>query len=469
VERADPGRKPLNLSLESQRPLKDFSILAFSVTFELDYFNIVQTLKDSGIPLYSNKRGDNHPLVMAGGPCIMANPAPIAPFFDLFCIGEAEALLPSVISVLSKGVGSGRRELLEALAEITGVYVPLYHSGEPVARQWVKDLDSFPVTSAILTPDTEFGNLYLLEVERGCSHACRFCLVGTAFSPMRFRSKERLIEQAREGLGYRKRLGLIGPVVSDYPGLDGLLDELLDMGAGLSLSSLRARPLPERLIEQVARGGARTITVAPEAGSERLRQVVKKGITEDDILKAVDRVSREKRIRQLKLYFMIGLPSETEEDIEEIVNLALRCKHILDRGGTGCRLELKLAPFVPKGGTPFQWLPMTSRDVLGRRLSILRRALLSRGVRIGVESLAWSEVQGVLARGGEKVAEVLAGTDSVSLSGFKMAAERCHLAYDFYVYQRWDTTQELPWSIVDSGIEVEKLKAELSKSLLLGK
>jgi len=467
-EKGHHEKKTPNLSLESRRPLSDFSVLAFSVTYELDYFNIIQMLKHGGIPLYSSEREDRHPLVMAGGPCIVANPMPLAPFFDFFCVGEAEAVLPSVISVLSEGVGAKRSELLKALAGVPGVYVPLYHSGKAVLRQWVSDLDDFPVTSTILTPDTEFGNLYLMEVERGCPHGCRFCLVGTAFSPMRFHSQEELTRQARQGLKYRKRLGLIGPVVSDYPGLEELLEKFLKIGSGFSLSSLRASPLPERLVEQIARGGSRTVTIAPEAGSERLRQLVKKGITEEDILKAASRVSAQKGIKRLKLYFMIGLPSETDEDILGIIDLTLKCKRILDRGQTGCRLDLNLAPFVPKGGTPFQWLPMAPKDVLGHRLEVLRHRLSPQGVRLKAESLAWSEVQGVLARGDRKVAEVLASTDDISLAGFKGAVEKSHLDIGFYVYQRWDTAQDLPWAVLDSGTGVEKLEAELSKALLLG-
>ncbi len=468
-EKDDQGKKLFKLSLESQRPLSDFSVLAFSVTYELDYFNIVGLLKASGIPLYSGQREERHPLVMAGGPCIMANPMPLAPFFDLLCIGEAESILPSVISVLTRGIGVRRSELLKALAEIPGVWVPHYHSGTPVVRQWVDNLDDFPVTSNVITSDTELGNLYLLEVERGCSHGCRFCLVGAAFSPMRFRSQEKLIEQAKVGLEYRKRLGLVGPVVSDYPGLEELLSKLLDMGAGLSSSSLRASPLPHRVIEELAKGGSRTITLAPEAGSERLRQVIKKGISEDDVLKAASRVSKQRQIKKLKLYFMIGLPSETDEDIEGIIDLALNCKRILDRGQTGCRLDLNLAPFVPKAGTPFQWLPMASQDVLNHRLSMLKRRLLPQGVRLKGESLAWSEIQGVLARGDTKVAEALAAMDVVSLAGWRGVVEKCHLDLDFYVYQKWDTNYKLPWAIIDSGTEVDKLRLELLKALSLGK
>jgi len=214
----------------------------------------------------------------------------------------------------------------------------------------------------------------------------------------------------------------------------------------------------------MAKGGARTITLAPEAGSERLRQVIKKGISEDDILEAMEKVA-EQGIRQLKLYFMIGLPSETDEDIEEIINLTLKCKSILDKQQTGCRLSLNIAPFVPKAGTPFQWLPMAPLETLNRRLSLLKNSLPPKGIKVKSESPAWSQIQAVLARGDVKLAEVLANIEEVSLSGWRKAVEKCHLDINFYAHQRWDTAEKLPWAILNSGTEPEKLKLELNRAL----
>ena len=322
------------LCLESQRPLSDFAVLAFSVSYELDYFNVAHILRASGIPLYAADRDESHPLIIAGGACITANPIPLSPFFDCLCIGEAEPILPAMLPVLSEGIKDRRYKLLRALASVPGIYVPQHNTGTPVVRQWAANLDDFPVTSSILTPDTELGNLYLIEVERGCNWGCRFCLVSNAFRPARFHSIDTLRAQAKIGLRYRKRLGLVGPAVSDHPQIEELVTQLRQIGAELSISSLRIKPLTPILLGEIARGGARTIALAPEAGSHRLRQVIRKGFTEDDILEAVDKVARL-GIRQLKLYFMIGLPSETDGDIEEIVRLALKCKDILDRQKTG--------------------------------------------------------------------------------------------------------------------------------------
>ncbi len=463
-ERDNRDKKLPSLCLESQRPLSDFAILAFTISYELDYFNVVQILKASGIPLYAADRDDRHPIVIAGGPCIIANPLPLSPFFDCLCIGEAEPIIPTIMPTIVEGITGKRNDLLKTLASLPGVYVPQYYSGKPVARQWASSLDDFPITSTILTPDTELGDLYLIEVERGCNWGCRFCLVSNAFRPMRYRSLDKLIAQAELGLKYRKRLGLVGAAVSDHPQLEELLVKLHQIGAELSISSLRMRPLSDIVLREMAKGGARTIALAPEAGSQRLRQVIKKGISEDDILESIDKVA-ELKIKQLKLYFMIGLPSETDEDIEEMINLALTCKNILDRRQTGCRLSLNIAPFVPKAGTPFQWLPMAQPSILNRRLSLLKNKLAPKGIKLKSESPAWSQVQGILARGDIKLAEVLDNVEEMSLSSWRQAVEKCHLDIDFYAHQRWDTTQPLPWEILNLGTKPEKLKLELNKAM----
>jgi radical SAM superfamily enzyme YgiQ (UPF0313 family) len=462
------GKRSTPLSLESQRPLADFAVLAFSVSYELDYFNVVQILKASGIPLYAADRDQRHPLVIAGGPCITTNPVPLSPFFDCLAVGEAEPIVPPIITkilpVITEGIGHKRSELLKALAALPGIYVPQYHSGKPVVRQWAKDLDKFPVASVVLTPDTELGDLYLIEVERGCNWGCRFCLTSNAFRPMRCRSVDNIIAQAERGLKYRKRIGLVGAAVSDHPRIEEILLKLGQMGAELSMSSLRVSPLSRVVLRELTKAEARTITLAPEAGSNRLRRVIKKSISEEDILESMDKVAEE-GVRLLKLYFMIGLPWETDEDIEDIIRLALKYKDILDKQKGGCRIALTISPFVPKAGTPFQWLPMTPLLILNRRLSRLKNRLMPKGIQVKGESPAWSQVQGVLARGDEKLAGVLAEMEELSLSGWRKAAEKCHLDIDYYVNQRWDTKQKLPWDMIDSGTKIEHLKNELEKAL----
>ena len=433
----------LPLAMESQRPLTDFAVIAFSLSYELDYFNIVPILKASGIPLYARDRDETHPLIIAGGPCITTNPMPLSPFFDCLCIGEAEAILPEMLPVMRDGVSENRTELKKKLSSLPGVYVPGY-SNKPVTRQWVKELDKFPVHSTVLTRDTELGNMYLIEVERGCNWGCRFCLVSNCYKPMRFRSIDSLLDQAENGLKFRKRLGLMGPAVTDHPQIEELVGKLHDMGAELSVSSLRIKPLSPVVLGEVIEGGTNTVALAPEAGSQRLRDVIGKRINEDDILKAVEKVAAQ-GIKQLKLYFMIGLPEETDDDIEAIALLATKCKDIFDRHQSWSRITLTIAPFVPKAGTPFQREGMASLEILQHRLSLLKSKLPAKGISVKNESLDWSEVQAVLSRGDERLAGVLANMDRLSLAQWHQAMEKAGLDIEFYAHHKWDTKQKLPW------------------------
>ena len=232
----DPADRKPPKAIESGRPLTDFAVLAFSISYELDYFNVVSILKASGIPLFAADRDESHPLVIAGGPCVTANPMPLAPFFDALCIGEAEPILPQIVPTLIAGSGGPRPDILKALASNPGIYIPAYPPEKPVVRQWAKNLDDFDTNSVIMTQDTELGDLYLIETERGCPRGCRFCLVSAQYAPMRFRSVSRLMAQARVGLPKRRRLGLMGPAVTDHPQIKELLSELNRIGAELSLS-----------------------------------------------------------------------------------------------------------------------------------------------------------------------------------------------------------------------------------------
>ncbi|MFH1639321.1 MAG: radical SAM protein [Chloroflexota bacterium] len=442
----------LPLSLESGRPLSDFPVLAFSVTYELDYFHIPEILKAAGIPLFASERDASHPVIIAGGPCITANPMPLAPFFDALCIGEAEPIIPAILPVLAETGTLRRNELRQRLSALPGVYVPQFYEGKPVRRQYAENLDDFPVSSVIMTRDTEFGDMYLIEAERGCNWGCRFCLVGNTFSPVRFRARETLLAQAKEGLKYRGRLGLVGPDVSGYPELEELLGELGEMGAGISVSSLRVKPFPRTVLRELVRSGATTVTLAPETGAPHLWCTMGKGINRDDVLSAVSSVAEE-GIRQLKLYFMVGLPAETDEDVTEIARLALMCKEIIDRKRAGARLILSVAPFVPKAGTPWERLPMAPLSVLNRRLSGLRDSLPARGISLKLESPAWSEVQAVLARGGTELANVLADAGKLSLASWRRAGEKHHLDISFYAHERWGHGVKLPWEVRDLGVK----------------
>jgi radical SAM superfamily enzyme YgiQ (UPF0313 family) len=435
----NPGDSEPPMAMESQRPLTDFAVVAFSLSYELDYLNVPRVLNAAGIPLHWQDRDETHPVVIAGGPCMTANPMPLAPFFDCIGIGEAEALLPAMLPVLKEGASEDRAALLDSLSRLPGLLVP--------GRQWPPDLDESPTHSTVLTRDTELGNMYLIEAQRGCRFGCRFCLVSCAFSPERFHSFEYIVPQAAEGLKYRRRLGLVGPSVTMHPRIEEIVAKLHDLGAEISVSSLRIKPLPPAVLGDVVKGGTRTVALAPEAGSQRLRTFIHKGIDEDDILTAVDRVGGQ-GVRQLKLYFMIGLPTETDEDILEMARLVTRCRASLEARSPQARITLTIAPFVPKAGTDFQRHGMEQVDTLKNRLRLLKSQLAGSGVSIRSDSIEWTEVQAVLSRGDERVAAALEKTGEPSLVGWARAVQQAGIDAGSIAHGIWDGDRRLPWNSI---------------------
>ncbi|MFH1084744.1 MAG: radical SAM protein, partial [Chloroflexota bacterium] len=344
--RQAPADEP-PITLESQRPLADAAVIAFSVSFELDYFNVLDVLARAGVPLRAADRQQGDPYVLLGGPAVSANPMPLAPVADAVVIGEAEECLEALTGVLRESWAHDRAATLAALRRLPGVYVPLLGEDERVSRLVAHDLDRWPTHTAIVAPQAEFGDMYLIEISRGCPHGCRFCLAGHLYRPMRERSLATLLAQARHGMQFRRKLGLVAAAVSDHTEIDALVAGLRQMGAALSVSSLRMRPLSAPLVQALAESGAQVITLAPEAGSERLRRAIHKGVTQDDILAATALVAHQ-GFETCKLYFMLGLPGETDDDIAELLALVRAIAAIFTR-----RIVVNLTPFVPKAHTPF--------------------------------------------------------------------------------------------------------------------
>ncbi|MGC8839193.1 MAG: B12-binding domain-containing radical SAM protein, partial [Anaerolineae bacterium] len=458
-----------SLSLESQRPLAEFPVVAFSVAYELDYPHVVGMLRAAGIPLWAEEREAGDPIVLAGGMAVTANPEPLAPFLDAVVLGDAEPVLDALTEALREVQGAPRPEVWERLACIPGIYVPALYEvaydgrgrlvrlacrgqvweggGSPlpgvVWRGVYQPTVPEPACTMVFSDRAEFGDLFLLEVARGCQHGCAFCLAGYAARPVRYWDAEVLLERAREGLRFRRGVGLVGSAVSDHPQMDRLVLALREMGARISVSSWRADALSEVLLRALAESGARTITLAPETGTERLRRRIGKGIPDAAFQRAAELAGRL-GFRQIKLYFMVGLPDETEEDVAAIGTLS----EAVGRW-SGLQVVASLSPFVPKAQTPLEREGVLQLEVLKRRLRWLVRDLARRGVQVRAESAAWAQVQAALARGNRTFALALEAVERYTLQGWQEALERAGV--DVAPALEGIAEGMLPWAHIGSG------------------
>jgi radical SAM superfamily enzyme YgiQ (UPF0313 family) len=444
------------ITLESQHPVHDVAMLAISVSFEMDYLNIVSMLRRSGIPERSDHRERGDPLVIMGGPAVSANPEPLAPMADAIVIGEAEELLADLVDCVRSSQGE-RMEALSALARLPGVYVPLLHTGDTIRRQWLRNLDEYPTASSIVAPRAEFGDMHLIEISRGCGRGCRFCLAGYWYRPPRERSLELVLNQAQDGLKRLKKVGLVAAAVSDYTHIDELVARLRGMGAGISVSSLRVAPLPETLLRALAESGSRSVALAPEAGSERLRQMINKRITHEDVLRAVA-LSAACSFGELKLYFMIGLPGETEADIGELIDLAREVQRAFPH-----KVVLNLTPFVPKAHTPFERAEMAPEALLQERLRRIKGSLGRAHLEVRAEPPRLTRIQGILARGDRRVGEALLVMPSSGASHWEGALRSQGLSAEDYLRAR-TPDEPLAWDFVDAGVSPAYLATERRRS-----
>jgi len=469
-------------TLEGDKPINEYDIVGFSVSFELDYINIIKILESSRIFAFSRNR--TRPLVMAGGPAATFNPEPLSPYVDFFVIGEGEEIIHEVLERYKEFQNKDKREILEALAQIKGVYVPYLYkiiydkegkvqdikpeSSAPakVVKKWIKDLNRFNTESIILTPYTEFKDMFLIEVSRGCGRNCRFCMAGYCYRIPRHRSLDKVLERAEFGAKFKDKIGLVGAAVSDYPYIDQLAEKLVEKHIKFSVSSLRADTLREPLMRGLAFSGHKTLTIAPEAGSERLRQVINKGITNEHVINSV-KLANKYGVNNLKLYYIIGLPGETEEDLKEMVDFLIFLKEYMKGiGNKSGKLTISVNPFIPKPFTPFQWLGMEAIKLLNNKINFLQNRLKPRGIKVIFESPRLSEIQSALARGDRQTGLLLYVIHKMgaTASAYKKA-EFEGKSMSFYAHRQLNHDEILPWDHIDIGIKKEYFIYEYHRAM----
>jgi radical SAM superfamily enzyme YgiQ (UPF0313 family) len=466
-------------SLESKRPLRNFDLVGFSITYEGDYINTLRLLRAAGIPLRPEGRAPEDPIVLMGGVCAFANPEPIAPFMDFVVVGEGEEIVGEIVAAYRDAFGTTplgarqREALMDRLVPIPGIYVPRRHAvsyqadgtisavrpeGDVpaiVAKRRLRKVDEFRTISLLRTPNAEYGHLALLEVGKGCGRGCRFCLEGQIYRPVRHRSLDALRDTVREIKKDSGRVGLVGACVSDYPWIGGLMQVLEEEGLEVSISSIRADSLTPKLVSSLRRGGHRTLTVAPEAGTERLRHVIRKDISDEQLYEACDLV-RAHGLPNLKCYFMIGLPTETDEDIQAIPNLAARLLERLrvpsPKGEPFGRLTLSISSFVPKPWTPFQWAPFDPVSRLEAKLRTIKAGVRRfPNVRVLHENPREAYLQALLARGDRRVGDFL--ERAAELEGdWRTALREWDGDADFYTHRDRALDETLPWDHLDVGV-----------------
>ena len=469
------------LSVESQRPLGDFSVVAFSLSFELDYFNIGDVLRRAGIAPLAADRVETDPIIIAGGPAVSGNPEPVAPMLDAVVVGEVEPIVAGLQEVFLGG--GSRADQLARLARLPGVYIPANYAigyapdgtiervtpadaevALPVARLNARNVNDFHTMSAVLSPDIELGDMFLVEMTRGCARGCRFCLAGYTSLPVRHRHVDHLIQAVEQGRRLRKRIGLISAATSDHPQLEQLLARMLEVGADVSLSSLRIDRISPFLVEALVRSGTRTITLAPEAGSQRMRDVINKRLTHEQIVHAAELAGRG-GIPRIKLYFIVGLPGETDDDVRELAALAAEILERAREHHRGARVAVNLSPHVPKAQTAFQWEAMENVETSTQRIKLVQRALGPLGIDVRFEAPAAQRVQAILARGDRRLAPVL--LDTQRLQQFELNLRKHGLDPDFYLGSM-DPNGIMPWSLVSTGVPEWYLKQEFGRARGLG-
>jgi radical SAM family uncharacterized protein len=472
-------------TVESSRPITNADIIAFSISFENDYPHLLDILDRAGLPLKSDNRTGRHPLVIAGGVACLLNPEPIAPFIDCFLVGEAEEILPTFFQIFESS--RAKKTVLKNLAhKVPGAYIPAFYrprydddgtlaAFEPlvdvppeIKRVYLKDIGRTSTCSTVITPHTIFDRSFLIEVGRGCPHGCRFCSAGFIYRPPRYRPISQLAQTIKQGARLTDRIGLVGAAVSDLPEIDKLCGQFHDERTKISFSSLRADRLTPGLVAALKQSKVKTATIAPEAGTDRLRQVINKGLSENDILSAATTLV-ENGIPNLKLYFMIGLPTETMSDVDAITQTVKKIKHRFLRSSRARKkighITVSLNSFVPKPFTPFQWCAMDEIGVLKAKIKKIKTELKKvANLRVNSDVPRWAYIQALLSRGDRKVADILLLAHANG-GNWAQTLKTVPTNPDFYVYRERRGDERFPWDFIDHGIRKSFLWREYQRAI----
>jgi radical SAM superfamily enzyme YgiQ (UPF0313 family) len=475
------------LTLESQTPVREFDVFAFSISFEWDYVNLLTMLRLAGMAPRTAARDRRDPLVVIGGAVTFVNPEPLALFADVIAAGEGESLIPDLADVLRQT--RDRHEVLSALATRRGFYIPEFYdlryadngtiaAFEPkpatpapaiVKKAAIKSTDRLdPPATSIFTPDTEFGSRFLIEVVRGCANLCRFCWAGYNYLPVRAFPADRILQLAADARRYSSRAGLVSIALCDHPEIDRILRSLIDMGYSISPASLRLDDLTAPIVQMLRESGERSITIAPEAGSDRLRRVINKTVTNQEILEAAELIFAN-GMENLKLYYMIGLPTETDDDLVAICDLTLQMRdammrHAKGRGRIG-RIVGSVNPLIPKPGTAYQWLPMEDPALTDRKSKRLRQLFADiDNVYVNIKSERHSYYQALLSLGDRRVAPAIEAAERNG-GNWRAAVAETGVDADFYIFRDRSADTLLPWDIIDGGMKTAFFKSEFEKAL----